>query len=87
MYWKPVAQVRKEAQVPYKGPNKKRKFSYVCNDCKKEFAATSVAVHHIVEAGTLSSFDDLPSFVEKLFVEKEGLVLLCNKCHDKRHGK
>jgi hypothetical protein len=26
IYWKPISQVRKEAQVPYKGPNKRRKY-------------------------------------------------------------
>ena len=26
IYWKPISQVRKEAQVPYKGANKRRKY-------------------------------------------------------------
>jgi hypothetical protein len=87
MYWKPVSQVRKEAQVPYKGPNKRRRYSYVCADCGKEFSATGVNIHHKLDAGTLSSFADLSGFAERLFVEKEGLICLCPKCHDKRHGK
>lgn len=85
MYWKPISQVRREAQVPYKGANKRRKYSYVCSKCHKEFPATSINVHHIIDCGSLSSFEDLASFAEKLFVEKEGLEVLCSKCHDKIH--
>lgn len=87
MYWKPILQVRKDAQVPYKGSNAKRKYSYVCSGCHKEFANKDVNVHHKIECGTLSSFDDLSVFAKKLFVEKDELILLCSKCHDKMHGK
>lgn len=87
IHWKPVAQARKDAQVVYNGPNKKRKYSYVCADCGREFAAQDISVHHKVECGTLLSFDDLPTFVERMFVEKEGLIVLCDKCHEKRHEK
>lgn len=86
MYWKPIAQVKKEAQVPYIGSQKRRKYSYVCSDCKKEFAGKDINVHHTIECGTLTCFDDLPGFVERLFVERDGLVVLCTKCHDKRHN-
>jgi len=87
LYWKPISQVRKDAQVTYKGDNKRRKYSYICSDCKKEYPATEINVHHKIECGSLKSFDDLSGFVERLFVEKEGLVVLCKKCHNKEHGK
>ena len=87
MYWKPIAQVRKDAQVPYKGPNKRRKYSYICASCGKEFAATGVNIHHKVSVGTLISFAELSSFAERLFVEKEFLECLCSKCHNIKHNK
>jgi hypothetical protein len=87
LYWKPISQVRKEAQVPYKGPNKRRKYSYICSKCGKEYPATEINVHHKIECGTLKSFEDLPGFVERLFCEKELLCVLCKTCHDKEHGK
>lgn len=87
MYWKPIAIARKRAQVPYKGSNKRRKYSYVCEKCGNEFPGNKISVHHKVECGSLSSFADLPAFVEKLFVEADGLIVLCNKCHDESHGK
>lgn len=83
--WKPVSAVRKDAQVPYKGDNKRRKYSYICSECKKEVDGKSCAVHHKVPAGSLKSFEDLADFCRRLFVEKSGLILLCNSCHDKAH--
>jgi 5-methylcytosine-specific restriction endonuclease McrA len=85
--WKPIAEVRREARIPYKGKDKRRKYMYICANCGKEFKAEDTNVHHVVECGSLNSFNDLPSFVEKLFVEKAGLVLLCNKCHNAIHNK
>lgn len=87
MYWKPISQVRKEAQVAYKGPNKRRKYSYICSSCNKEYASTEINVHHKLECGSLKTFDDLPGFVERLFCEKELLSVLCKNCHDAEHKK
>jgi len=85
MFWKPIANVRNKAKVPYNGPNKRRKFSFICSSCNKAFSAKEVAVHHLIECGSLTCAADLPGFVERLFCEEEGLTLLCNKCHNKIH--
>ena len=37
---------------------------------------------HITPAGELNKADDLPGFVERLFVEQSGLQVLCVNCHD-----
>ena len=83
LYWKPVAQVRKEAQVPYIGLNKRRKYLYRCSMCGKDFL--KINIHHKKECGTLMKFDDLPAFVENLFCEKQGLIALCDRCHETLH--
>jgi hypothetical protein len=45
-------------------------------------------VDHIVECGSLRRFEDLPGFTERLFCEKEGLQILCRRCHgEKRKHK
>jgi hypothetical protein len=87
VYWKPISQVKKEAQVLYKGTNKRRKYSYVCNNCKNEYSSTEINVHHKIECGSLKTFDDIPIFVERLFCEKEFLCVLCKNCHDEEHKK
>jgi len=87
MYWPSIQLVRKAAQIPYVGESKRMKYLYVCGDCQGAFPSTQCAVHHIVECGTLTSFEDLPEFVRKLFCNSEGLILLCDTCHDKRHPK
>lgn len=61
---------------------------YQCSSCLCDFPRKEVQVDHIVEAGSLRSFDDLPGFVERLFVEQEGLTVLCLGCHNiKTHNK
>ncbi len=76
--WKPIQIVKKAAKIPYKGPNKRRRFSYVCSNCGNAVSDKECAVHHIIPAGSLKSFEDLPGFCERLFVEKHGLILLCD---------
>jgi len=83
-WWKPVYICEQNARRKYKGPNKKQKYEYQCNLCKKWFPKKEVSIDHINPVGSLSSYDDLPGFVERLFVEQEGLQLLCNKCHSNK---
>lgn len=85
VFWGPILTVRNRAKIAYKGPNKRRKFSYICENCGGEFAANEVNVHHMIPAGELNKFEDLPGFCKRLFCEKEDLKLLCTKCHDKEH--
>lgn len=86
-FWKPILAVKNAAKIPYVGENKRRKFSYICSNCKGEFDSKSVNVHHIHECGSLNCGDDLKGFVERLFCEKEDLKLLCGKCHNGEHNK
>lgn len=81
-WWKPAAEVKKLARRAYKGKNKLQKWEYQCNHCKNWFMEKEMAVDHIIEAGTLTCGKDLEKFVEKLFVEVDGLQVLCNKRND-----
>ena len=85
--WTPTKEVRHRSRIPYVGPNKKRKYSYICEMCEGEFDAKNTAVHHIIPCGTLTCAADLEGFVTRLFCEKEHLMLICNKCHDGIHEK
>lgn len=69
------------AKRNYKGPNKQQKYEFQCAECKEWFKAKEVSVDHITPAGTLRSYEDLPSFVEKLFVSEDELQVLCDKDH------
>jgi hypothetical protein len=55
---------------------------YMCKHCTQWFSLKSVEVNHIIPAGTLKSYTDLPAFCEKLFVEDINLLeVLCKECH------
>jgi len=83
-WWKPITECKMKARRAYKGPSKRQKFEYQCNECKNWYPEKSINVDHIVPAGTLKTAADLPGFVERLFCEIDGLQVLCSKCHDKK---
>jgi hypothetical protein len=79
--WPPKWDILNQAKRPYKGPGKQQKWEYQCNRCKKWHKQKDVSVDHKIPAGALNSFEDVASFVERLFVGPEGLQLLCSVCH------
>ena len=83
-WWKPVTQCKLNAKRPYKGANKRWKFEYQCNKCKKWFPDKQRNVDHVLPAGELNKAGDLPGFVERLFCEVEGLQCLCQNCHNEK---
>jgi len=86
-FWKPITQCKLNAKRAYKGPLKRQKFEYQCNSCKNWFQEKLINVDHIHPAGSLNCANDLPGFVERLFVEAEGLQVMCSNCHDKKTAK
>lgn len=91
-WWKPIMFCKQAAKKIYKGPNKRQKFEYQCNECRQWFPEKHINVDHIVPAGSLNCAADLPGFVERLFCEMDGLQVLCSACHDiktknEKHGK
>ena len=83
-WWKPISQAKQAAKRKYKGPLKRQKYEYQCNQCKEWFPDKEVNVDHRIPAGTLRCANDLPGFVERLFCEVDNLQVLCNVCHNKK---
>jgi hypothetical protein len=83
-WWKPIAECKKLARRVSKSKNKRQKWQYQCNKCKKWYKSDEVNVDHIEQAGSLRTYDDLPKFVETLFCEQENLQVLCKCCHDEK---
>jgi 5-methylcytosine-specific restriction endonuclease McrA len=86
-WWKPIAKAKEKARRAAK--KGKLKWEYQCNSCKGWFASKEVEVDHIIEAGSLRSYDDLAGFVERLFAEDlDSYQVLCKTCHkEKTHKK
>ena len=68
-------------KVKKKVVGKRHKFEYRCSSCKQWFKRSEVEVHHLVDAGPLNSYDDLPGFVERLFTSEDMLSVECVSCH------
>lgn len=59
----------------------RQKYEYQCARCLRWWPDKHIEVDHIVPAGSLKCYDDLPGFVERMFCEVDNLQMLCNECH------
>lgn len=82
-YWKPIVQCKINSRRKNKGKDKRLKWEYKCNDCKKWFKDKEVQVDHIIPVGSLKSEDDLVEFLRRLTTET-GFQVLCLECHKKK---
>lgn len=82
-FWPSIKICRERSREKYIGTNKRRKWSYRCEECGKLFDIKGVSVHHKIDCGSLNKFEDIPGFIERLFCDSQSLSLLCNTCHDK----
>lgn len=82
-FWKPMAAVLAKASRPYKGPNKLQKKEFQCAECKGWFKRTQVEIDHIVECGSLRTYEDIVPFLKRMTPENEGAFqILCKTgCH------
>ncbi len=86
MWWHPMMLALEKASRPYKGPNKLQKKEYQCSNCKKWFKRTDVHVDHIIECGSLKTYDDIVPFLKRLTVEDvDAFQVLCKaECHKEK---
>ena len=86
--WPPKQEAKKLARRPYTGDNPRMKWEYLCASCGGWFADKECELNHIISVGTLTRFEDLPGFVERLFCGVDGFEVLCKECHKKlTHNK
>jgi len=80
-WWKPFALALKAAShTSYVG--RAKRVHYLCAVCNKLHPKQNVEVNHIVPVGSLKTYDDLPSFCARLFVEDVSLLeVVCKPCH------
>ena len=85
--WGPRFEALKEARIEQKINVKTGRLAwhFKCSECSNLYPAKEVQVDHITEVGSLKCFDDLGEWAERLFCEKSGLRVLCEKCHNIRH--
>lgn len=79
--WPPKWETQQKASRPYTGTDKRKKREFQCAQCKGWFSSGDTSVDHIVPAGSLNTFDDLPGFCQRLFCSEDGLQVLCKSCH------
>ena len=80
--WKPRSNALEKARRPYKGPNKRQKWEYLCGICKGYFKQDETHVDHFPHpCGSILSVEDIGNFAENLFCNSDNLRVLCVECH------
>lgn len=83
--WPPRKQAELLVRRKYVGPNKRQKWEYQCAKCGQWYPRKEVEVDHIEPCGSLKNYQDLATFVRRLFCETDGFQVLCKKsCHRKK---
>jgi hypothetical protein len=81
-WWRPKLRHLEDGSRPYKGTNKRIKKEYQCERCKKWFVKAKIEMDHIDEVGSLVCVEDIPGFINRLFIEYgQGWMRLCKPCH------
>lgn len=87
-FWKPLLEAKRLAKRDYKGVNKKQKFEYQCNCCKKWFKDSQVQIDHIIPVGSLLNWDDVVPFIQRLIPDDvKSFQVLCTECHQQKTNK
>lgn len=82
-YWKPMLKALEEASRPCKGCA--HRLEYQCANCKKWFARRQVEIDHIEECGSLSCWEDVVPFIQRLTREElEAYQIMCKPCHKEK---
>ena len=83
--WPVTRKVELAARRTSQSSNKLLKWEFQCAHCGNWFPRKQVQVDHIIDCGSLRAMTDVAGFIERLFCERDGLRVLCTKCHTKRH--
>ena len=59
---------------------------YHCQGCGLVVGSREIEVDHVVPAGSLSCWEDLGPFAQRLFCGSDGLQVLCRECHRRKHA-
>jgi 5-methylcytosine-specific restriction endonuclease McrA len=81
-YWKPMQLTLEAASRPSQSLNKRIKKEYQCAKCKKWYKRADVEIDHKEECGSLSSYEDIVPFIQRLTKENiDAYQILCKPCH------
>ena len=81
-YWKPMQLALEAVSRPSQSLNKRIKKEYQCAKCKKWYKRADVEIDHKVECGSLTNYEDIVPFIQRLTKENvDAYQILCKPCH------
>ena len=82
-YWKPMQMALEKASRPSQNINKRIKKEYCCAICGSWKKRVDMEIDHIIECGSLSCYEDIVPFIQRLTKEDiSAYQILCKTpCH------
>lgn len=76
--WIPMQLALEKAKRPSESTNKRLKWEYQCSECKLWFPRNQVHIDHIIPTGSLTCWDDVVPFIQKMTAEDvDAYQILC----------
>jgi len=73
--WSPIYTTKKNARIA--------RNTYICSNCGNKVGNKDIKVDHINPVVSVEDgFIDYNTYIQRMFVEIDGLSALCKKCHD-----
>ena len=73
--WSPIYTTKKNARIA--------RNTYVCSRCKNKVGNKDIKVDHTHPVVSVEDgFVDYNTYIQRMFVEIDGLTAMCKKCHD-----
>lgn len=83
-FWAPKMLKLMEGKRANKSSNKRLKWEFSCEVCKKWHPQSNIEIDHIIPCGGLNGIDKVVPWITRAFVEIEGFQRLCKSCHTKK---
>ena len=82
-FYPPCLACRKESSVGRKTNSKTGRMAmhFKCAECGDDFTDKFMQVDHIETVTPITGFVSWDDIIERMFIEKDGLQLLCKTCH------
>ena len=81
-WWVPMKKALDAASRPSQSTNKRLKKEYKCALCDGWFPRKFVQIDHIIPCGTLTCYEDIAPFIERLTQEDpNSYQIVCTPCH------
>lgn len=78
--WLPLQKILNDNRRPYRGPDRRQRWEYLCSMCNKWYPRKHIERDHAQGCGVLNE-ETAGLFITRMYCDTKYLRLLCKGCH------